>query len=398
MVSVNPFATAQCRREVVTWLSRLVAARTENPPGNESLACDVVEELVRPWGLAGERHASQPSRDNLILRVGAGRPRLAVALHTDVVPAGDGWGQDPFSAQEKDGRLYGRGASDDKGPLAAMLLVVRELSRSQADLKGQLLLACVADEEVGSAHGVEFLLANGHLQADMAIIPDAASHMEKVMVAEKGALFVQLTSLGTQAHGSRPEKGYNAIWPLLRVLELVRKMPRASLRHDLLSPPTMNLGVVQGGAAPNIVPARATARIDLRYLPGETSADILEAIRGIIAQVREEEREARLALEVLSDLPPTEVARESPLVWAVQHAGQEVLGNMPVVGGMSGATVAKQFIAHGIPAVGFAPGDADAAHTANEYVEIEELIAFAGVMLQVTRRLLGGGAEGGAGG
>jgi succinyl-diaminopimelate desuccinylase len=393
MVFVNPFATAQCRRELVAWLSRLVAARTENPPGNESLACDVIEELVRPWGLAAERHASQPGRDNLILRVGAGRPRLAVALHTDVVPAGDGWGLDPFSAQEKDGRLYGRGASDDKGPLAAMLLVVRELCRHGADLKGQLLFAAVADEEVGSTHGVEFLLRNGHLQADMAIIPDAASHMEKVMVAEKGALFVQLTSLGTQAHGSRPEKGYNAIWPLLHVLELVRRMPRASVPHDLLSPPTMNLGVIQGGAAPNIVPGRATARIDFRYLPGERSAEIMEAIRGAISRVQEQEPEARLAVEVLSDLPPTEVGRDSPLVRAIQHAAREVLGKVPPAAGMSGATVAKQFIAHGIPAVGFAPGDADAAHVANEYVDIEELVAFAGVMLQVARRLLGGGAD-----
>jgi acetylornithine deacetylase/succinyl-diaminopimelate desuccinylase family protein len=392
MVGVNPFVGAQCRRELVDWLSRLVAARTENPPGNESLACAVIEELVRPWGLASERHASQPGRDNLILRVGSGRPRLAVAIHTDVVPAGDGWGQDPFSVQEKDGRLYGRGASDDKGPLAAMLLVARELKRREADLTGQLLLTCVADEELGSTHGVEFLLAKGHLQADMAIIPDAASHMEKVMVAEKGALFVQLTSLGTQAHGSRPEKGYNAIWPLVRVLELVREMPRASVPHDLLSPPTMNLGVIQGGAAPNIVPARATARVDFRYLPGERAEDILEAIRGVITRVQEEEPEARLTVEVQSDQPPTEVARDSPLVRAIQQSAGEALGKVPAVAGMSGATVAKQFIAHGIPAVGFAPGDADAAHTANEYVETEELLAFAGVMLRVVRRLLGGAA------
>jgi len=393
MVCVNPFVSAHCRRELVTWLSRLIAARTENPPGSESLACDVIEEVVRPWDIAGERHASQPGRDNLILRVGAGRPRLAVAIHTDVVPAGDGWGQDPFAAQEKDGRLYGRGASDDKGPLAAMLLVVRELKRREADLGGQLLLAAVADEEVGSTHGVEFLLANGHLQADMAIIPDAASHMEKVMVAEKGALFVQLTSLGTQAHGSRPERGFNAIWPLLRALELLREMPRAAAVHDLLSPPTMNLGVIQGGAAPNIVPARATARIDFRYLPGERSQDILDAIRGVIARVREEKPEARLGVEVLSDLPATEVRRDSPLVGAIQQAAGEVLGKVPAAAGMSGATVAKQFLGHGIPAVGFAPGDADAAHTANEYVEVEELLAFAGVMLRVAHLLLGGRAN-----
>lgn len=391
MSSANPFDSAEHRRELIDWLSRLVAARTENPPGNESLACDVVERIVGPWGLRPERYASEPGRDNLILRVGRGRPRLAVAVHTDVVPAGDGWATDPFSAFEKDGRLYGRGTCDDKGPLASMLLVVREVARREAHLRGQLVLAAVADEETGSAHGVEFLLREGHLRAEMALIPDAAHHMDEIIVAEKGALFVEVTSLGAQAHGSRPEKGFNAVWPLVRLLRLLRDLPRAPVSHDLLSPPTMNLGVLQGGAAVNIVPGRCVARVDFRYLPGEDSEDILQGIREAIARVQEEEPRARLAVKVLSDLPPTEVERNSPLVTAVQEATREVLGKAPSVAGLSGATVAKQFLARGVPAVGFAPGDPDAAHTANEYIEIDELVGFAGVMLRVVEKLLGEG-------
>ena len=389
MSGADPFATADDRKELVAWLSQLVAARTENPPGNESLVCDVIERIVTPWGLTCERYASQPGRDNLLLRVGEGKPRLIVAFHTDVVPAGSGWGQDPFSAQEKDGRLYGRGTSDDKGPLAAMLLVVRELKRREADLQGQLILAAVADEEAGSTQGVEFLLDRGHLQGEMAIIPDAANHMDEVVVAEKGALFVELISLGTQAHGSRPQKGFSAIWPMLRLLELLRDMPRSQVTHDLLSPPTMNVGVIQGGAAPNIVPGKCIAKVDFRRLPGEPSEDIVQAIREAIARVQSEEPRARLAVEVRSDLPPTEVERESPLVTAIQEATAEVLGKTPIVAGISGATVAKQFLAAGIPAVGFAPGDPDVAHIANEYIEIDELVGFAGVMLRVTERLLG---------
>ena len=388
MSGSNPLATTEHRKEVVDWLSQLVAARTENPPGNESLACDVIERIVAPWGLACERHASKPGRDNLLLRFGEGHPRLAVAIHTDVVPAGDGWGHDPFTAQEKGGRLYGRGTSDDKGPLASMLLVVRELKRREADLRGQLILAAVADEEAGSAHGVEFLLSEGHLDADVAIIPDAANHMTEIIVAEKGVLCVELTSLGTQAHGSRPEKGFSAIWPVLRLLQLLKEMPRSLVTHDLLSPPTMNVGVIQGGAASNIVPGKCTATVDFRRLPGESAENIVEGIRQAIAHVRSEEPRARLSVEVVNDLPPTEVDRDSPLVKTIQKSAAEVLGRAPTVAGISGATVAKQFLAAGIPAVGFAPGDPDAAHIANEYIDIDELVAFAGVMLRVTERLL----------
>lgn len=388
MSSANPFDSAEHRRELTDWLSRLVAARTVNPPGNESLACDVVEEIVAPWGLKPERYASEPGRDNLILRVGQGRPRLAVAVHTDVVPAGDGWAADPFSAFEKDGRLYGRGTCDDKGPLASMLLVVRELARREPPLGGQLILAAVADEEAGSTHGVEFLLREGHLEAEMAVIPDAATHMDEIIVAEKGALSVEVTSLGTQAHGSRPQMGFNAIWPLLRLLGLLRDLPGGAVSHDLLSPPTMNLGVIQGGAAPNIVPGKCVAKVDFRYLPGQDSEDILQSIREAIARVQAEEPRARLAVKVLSDLPPTEVERNSPLVTAIQEASREVLGKVPSPAGISGATVAKQFLAHGIPAVGFAPGSPEVAHIANEYIEIDELVGFAGVMLRVVERLL----------
>jgi len=128
--------------------------------------------------------------------------------------------------------------------------------------------------------------------------------------------------------------------------------------------------------------------VDFRRLPGESTEDIVEGIRQAIAHVQSEEARARLAVEVVNDLPPTEVDRDSPLVTAIQDAAAEVLGVTPSVAGISGATVAKQFLAADIPAVGFAPGDPDAAHIANEYIEIDELVAFAGVMLRVTERLL----------
>jgi len=384
----DPFTTAEHRREVVQWLSQLVGARTVNPPGNESEACDVLEDILTPWGVSCRRFASQPGRDNLLATVGEGKPRLVVACHTDVVPAGDGWATDPFEALEKEGRLYGRGTSDDKGPLAAMLLVMRRLKERESRLRGQLILAAVADEEAASAHGVEFLLSEGYLQADLAVVPDAADHMEHIIVAEKGAFFIELTSLGTQTHGSRPENGFNAIWPMLRLLELVRQIPRWAEPHELLTPPTMNLGVIEGGAATNIVPAKCTAKVDFRLLPGQSAVELKAAVQEAMATVQDEEPRARLSLRVTNDLPPTEVDRESPLVTAIRESAAEVLGTTPQPAGISGATVAKQFVAHGLPAVGFAPGDPDAAHAANEYIEIDELLGFAGVMLRVADRLL----------
>lgn len=376
------------RDEMVDLLSQLVAARTENPPGNEAAAAAVLESFFDEHDIPSETHEAEAGRTNLIGRVGSEGKRLLVAGHLDVVPAGDGWTVPPFEATFRDGRVYGRGVVDNKGPMAAVALAGACL-KACFRLRGTLLLAGVADEERGSALGLEYLLAEGKLKADYAIIPDIGGRMEKIDVAEKGLVFAEITSHGRQAHGSTPDKGVNAIWNLMAALERLRREGVPGARHALLSPPTINLGQIQGGSAPNIVPGKASAILDIRFLPGRSAEDILGRLESLLRETEAELKDARFEVKLVSSLPPTEVPADNPLVKVLQESAADMAGRSAVPVGVGGATVTKQLITRGIPAVGFGVGESGFAHMSDEWIEVAELVTFAKVMALATARLLG---------
>lgn len=377
------------RDEMVELLKELIAARTDNPPGNEAVAAKVLARYFDRRGIPHWSFEPEPGRTSIFGRIGPeGGKTLLLPGHLDTVPAGDGWTLPPFEPTLRDGRLYGRGASDDKGPTAAIALAGACLAEC-VQLKGAVIVAGLADEERGSTLGLEYLLCDGQVQADFAIVPDIAGNMGTIDVAEKGLLQVSIVSHGVQAHASTPEKGVNAIWNLLAVLEKVRTRGIPSARHALLTPPTLNLGQIDGGAAPNIVPARASAVIDMRYLPSQTQEQMLEALRVYLREAEQELPGARFEMSVVSHLPATEVSPKTPMVESIQRTAQEVLGRTPVLVGIGGATLAKQLTVHGIPAVGFSAGDDDQAHMADESIDLDELVQYACIIAIVAVRLLG---------
>ncbi|MBM4050764.1 MAG: M20 family metallopeptidase [Planctomycetes bacterium] len=377
------------REEVIDLTKRLIAAKTVNPPGDEASAAQVVEDYLRANGIPCERFEKAPGRTNVLARIGSGTPVLLVPLHLDTVPPGDGWTSDPFRAEVREGRIYGRGAGDDKGPLASCLVLMKFLKQHERDLKGQFLLAAAADEECGSGFGFEWLLVERKLCADYAIVPDVAHNMQMIDVAEKGVLFFEITSHGKQAHGSRPEKGVNAVWNMIDLLNRIRGLDLATEPHPLLGHATLNLGAIEGGSAPNMVPARCTAKIDIRYLPSQTKDGILGAVQRAIADTVASLGTAKFDLRILTDHPPTEVPTDHLLVKVIQRHAREMLDIDARPMGQSGATLCKQLLAHGIAAVGFAPGDAGEAHAANESISIQELVDFAKVMAAISLDLLG---------
>jgi len=370
------------RGEIVELAKSLIRARTENPPGDEDRAARVVCDYLSARDIPFELHAKEPGRTNVLASVGSGHPILLTACHLDTVPAGEGWHSDPFEPLERDGRVIGRGACDNKGPMAATLAVLSFLKRHEANFrgKGTFVVACVADEERGSCLGMEYLLAEKLLHADCAVIPDCPDHMNSIVVSEKGALFVEITSHGVQAHGSTPHHGVNAIWNLFELLEQLRNTPLAPFVHPLHTPPTMNLGMLHGGSAPNMVPAKAVASVDFRYLPGQTQEDVLNVIRGRMDQLQQRTSGAFFDLRVLTELKPSEVTADIPLVRMLQEQTKRIAGFVPKATGLSGATVNKQLIEHGIDAVGFCPGDNKVPHTADEYINVEELMVFAEIL------------------
>ena len=237
-----------------------------------------------------------------------------------------------------------------------------------------------ADEEKGSRLGLEYLLDECGITADYAIIPDVANNMKIIDVGEKGALFLNIISHGKQCHGSTPEKGTNAIWNMIELLNQVKELKHKCISHELFTPPTMNLGTISGGAAHNIVPAKCEAKLDIRYLPGETEKEILDNIYKIIASVENNNPTARFDITIDTQLPPTQIPADNPLVSLISKHTESILGTKPIPMGFSGVTVCKQLVEKGIMAVGFGPGDEDQAHVANESIEIQELLDFGKIM------------------
>jgi len=373
---------------LVELLSGLIRARTENPPGNEAEAAKVLAAFFDRFQIPHESFEAAPGRTNLIGRVGTGGKTLLLPGHLDTVPAGDGWSYPPFEPTIIAGRMYGRGTMDNKGPMAAIALAGACLKEC-ADLNGTVLLAGVADEEAGSALGLEWLMREKLLYADYAIVPDCGGEMGEVDVAEKGLLHVRVISHGRQAHGSTPQRGVNAIWNLIELLERARAAGLPDAQHDLLSPPTCNLGMISGGVAPNVVPGVAAAVLDFRYLPGQTAEQYLRRLRELADAVARDLPDARFDVETICSLPATEVERDSPLVRIIRETAAATTGRPVRLFGMSGATVTKQLISRGVVAVGFSAGDAKLAHMADESVELEELAQFARVITLVAVRLLG---------
>ncbi len=366
--------------DIIRLSTELIGVDTANPPGNEYLAVNIIKKYFITHGIRYDTFEKITGRTNIIGYIGKGIPTLLVACHLDVVPPGDGWNTDPFKAVVKNGRIFGRGANDNKGQMAAMLVLAKLLKDNESKLNGSLLLIGAADEEKGSRLGLEYLLDECGISADYAIIPDVANNMKIIDVGEKGALFLNITSYGKQAHGSTPEKGINAIWNMIELLSQLKKLKHKCITHELFSPPTLNLGTISGGAAHNIVPAKCEAKLDIRYLPGETEKEILNNIYKIIASIRKHNPTAKFDITIDTHLPPTQIPADNPLISLISKHTESILGTKPIPIGFSGMTVSKQLIEKGIMAVGFGPGDDDQSHIANESVEIQELIDFGKIM------------------
>ena len=354
-------------------------------PGMESRVVRILEEELRRLGLKWTTHAQVPGRESLLTSVGRKEPgyrQMLVLLHSDTVPSGapSDWKFPPFEPFERDGKLYGRGVLDDKGPLAASFAALRLLKEHAPEIPGAFTFGAVGDEEVGIGVGLPFLIESGVITCTDAVIPDIAGNMREINVAEKGRALLKVRARGKQAHAMEPAKGVNAISALARALLAIEKHPLAHKSHPILGGPTLNIGLARGGVAPNAVPADAEATLDIRYVPGQTA----EGIRAELQKVAEAALAgggaaagglpgAGVAVEIIQEALPCEVSPEAPIV-------KRLLRHAPAakVIGSGGGTFAKDLVLMGVDAVGWAPGDEETYHQPNEEIEIEQLVVFAG--------------------
>jgi len=383
--------------DLIDIVRRLVEVDSVNPPGNEARVAEVVRKELDKIGVPYKTYEKEKERTNLIGWIGGSdRPSLMIVCHTDVVPAGEGWTYPPFKATVVGGKIYGRGVVDNKGQLASAIMAFKALKETGAGIPGRLELWAVADEEMGSSLGMRYLLQELGLRTDYALIAECNDEFvptRTIEIAEKGSARTKLISKGRQAHGSTPERGINAIVKLAKVIARLdeklgygSRMPHQP--HPLLGHPTLSVNVIGGGVAANVVPASCEATIDVRIVPGQTAESVKRDLEQIVEEIRKDDPDTNVRVEVGTATPATETSPGNPVVLALTKAIEKVSNLKPTMMGIGGITVAKVCILVGIPTAVFGPGDAKMWHVANECIDISELLSGAKIYALTAVELL----------
>jgi succinyl-diaminopimelate desuccinylase len=386
--SAQHFATFLRPDRLIERLGSLVRTPSENPPGEELAVAELVAQMCEDLGGSVATHEAVPGRPNVIARWGAGSPTVGYCSHFDVVPAGDRalWNEDPFSGSVNDGRLYGRGSGDAKGPIAAALEAVDILQRAEWPLRGTLELELVADEETMGFKGAGHLVERGIIAPDVAIVGEPTSL--RVVRAQRGASWFRITTRGKAAHGSAPERGVSAVRHMAElVLRLEETLP--DVTHPVLGGPTINVGTITGGGKVNVVPASCAVEVDRRTVPGESVESVRASIDAAIDLARKRFPELDSSVELMFRADPFEVGRNSLVVATMADAVAEATGSDAEIIGFRGASDARFLFEAGADVVLCGPGQIELAHTANESISVAQLERAAVAYALAFARLLG---------
>lgn len=394
--------------------NELIRAKGENPPGDVTDAAQVVERFLTENDISYQTFEPVDGHRSVVASVGKGKPSLIFCGHIDVVPAGDlgKWTVQPYAGEVKQGRLYGRGSTDMKGGVAAMLMAVAAAKDYENELDGRVTMAIVPDEEAQGPAGVQWLLENRKLEAAMCIITEPTSYFGSeycIVAGERGTCWLRITAHGKSAHGSMPALGRNAIemlielLPTLKVLETEpvktpkdaetlikngeKELRNTARKQDVpvtslartLTHYTVNLGVISGGTKSNVVPDKCEAEIDVRVPIGGHPEGVEKFVRCLLPKDME--------YQVVNKTLPSYTPSNHPLVRSVQESAQQVFGYRPSPICMAATTDAHYFREQlGIPTVTFGPGYLDLAHAYDEFVYLKDIESAAEVYTDVIAR------------
>lgn len=367
----------------------LVATPSVNPSleaeaAGEAAIASMVSGWLRDWGFDVEQVEFAAGRPSLVARLERGPGRaLILSGHLDTVGVAD-MVIDPFDPVLRDGRVWGRGSADMKGGVAAALAAGRDMAGS--DFRGTLILCLTADEEE-AALGCRRVVDDG-LRADAAIVCEPTGLA--IMPAHKGFAWIEIEFRGQAAHGSRPERGVDAIRHaglfLARLDELEGALATRK-EHPLLGFGSIHAGTIEGGTAPSVYPARCRLVLERRTLPRESVPAIQSEVQFLLAQLRSEVPDLDAGIEVRLHCNGSEISGDHELVTSLADALGTV-GVEPRIEGMSAWVEASIYNEAGIPALCFGPGTIEEAHTAEESAAADEIEIAHRALLHTARAFL----------
>jgi acetylornithine deacetylase/succinyl-diaminopimelate desuccinylase family protein len=352
-------------------LQDLVRIPSVNPSGDpgtaakntgEARMAEYVADFLRKLALDVEIQEVEPGRPNVIGKFSSrgGKRSLTLAPHTDTVSVA-GMTIDPFGGEVRDGKLYGRGATDTKGPMASSLAALANAVRQKEFREGDLdVYFCALMGEESGNDGVRALMERG-FKVDFAIACEPTDC--RVVYTHKGALWFKIITRGKSVHGSMPDKGESAIKKMAEGVQyLLGEYTQQLRRHDdkILGAPTVNIGVIRGGAQTNIVPDYCEIEVDRRTVPGEKHDEILSDLRDALKRLPVE-------TEIIRDCHPLHTDPKNAFVRQLSAAAQTDVVGAPWF------CDAGIFAESGVPAVAFGPGSVAQAHIADEFIELREV-------------------------
>ncbi len=398
--------------DLVALTQDLIRFPTVNPPGEAYTPCaeyigrrlqkrGFAIEYVRGEGTPGD--SDRYPRTNVIARIEGKRPGPTVHFnsHIDVVEAGEGWTVDPFAAIVRDGRVYGRGACDMKGGLAASIIAVEAWLETHPDFSGAIEISGTVDEESGGFGGVAYLARKGYFskpRVDHVIIPEPLNK-DRICLGHRGVWWAEIETKGQIAHGSMPFLGDCAVRHMGAVLDafeadlfpaLDRKRTAMPVVPEGARRSTMNINSIHGGQtedyrpglpSPN-VPDRCRLTIDRRFLLEEDIAEVKTEVTDILDRLKRERPKFDYTIRDVMEVQPTMTDREAPVVKAVAQAIREIFDREPDYVISPGTYDQKHIarIGHIYDCIAYGPGILDLAHRPDEWVGIGDMVESAKVM------------------
>jgi succinyl-diaminopimelate desuccinylase len=346
--------------DVIELTRTLIRFDTVNPPGDEDACARFVGQILEDGGFSVSYEAFAPGRTSVVAHSPAPageKGPIVLSGHLDTVPLGStAWRHDPLAADLVDGKIYGRGASDMKSGLAAMVqAALAEGSKVPATL------VVSAGEETG-CEGARFLAAEQRLQRPVRALVIGEPTANQPLIGHKGALWLELEATGRSAHGSQPELGENAIYKVAEAVNRLANYRFDGFSHPLLGKPSLNVGTIQGGSNINSVPDRALVGVDIRSVPGNGHEALLQDLEVLCGDL--------VRLRILADMEGFATDPEDPWIQLVYQLTAPYLDDPPEPRGAAYFTDAAPLAAayHQPPTILLGPGEPSQAHQTDEYV------------------------------
>ena len=404
--------------EMIAFLRELIAIPTINPPGENYAACaeliaarlaafDYDVTFVHAEGRP--EHTHQHPRVNVIgaLRGTPGRPLLHFNGHFDVVPAGSGWTVNPFAGELRDGKIFGRGATDQKAGIAASIYAVEAIRRAGVRLGGAIEQSGTVDEESGGFAGMAYLAERGFVsgeRTDFAILTEPLN-VDRVCLGHRGVYWFQVATLGRIAHGSMPFLGVSAIGKMAEFLSIIENELKPALQARTTAMPveptearraSININSISGGQPGSgfqtpCVADRCEAIFDRRFLLEEPLDEVRREIRAILERIARRDPDFRYQIEDLMTVLPIQTDPACNLVTTMAGAVRDVLGILPPLIASPGTYDQKHVMRLGLvkQCIAYGPGILAQSHQPDEYCRVDDLVNASKAMALAAMRLLG---------